>query len=76
MQTPEILHSALSNLEQLLPIRANWKAGRGPAEGQLTFKMQGEEHCMDVELKRDVKTNMLPRLFEQTGCIEHFMVVA
>lgn len=72
----EVLLTALNNLEQILPLKTTWQAGKGIADGQLTFEMQGEKHCMDVELKGEVKTNMLPRLFEQADRMQHFMVVA
>jgi len=76
MGNAEIVHTALGHLEQLLPVKAKWNAGKGFADGQVLFKLNGKEHCMDAEVKVEVKTNMLPRLLDLGGQTAHFMVIA
>ncbi len=76
MVEAEIVHNALANLEKLLPVQAKWLAHKGFADGQVCLKIGAVEHCLDAEIKMEVKTNMLPRLLVQGNQIEHFIVIA
>lgn len=76
MREAEIVHTALGHLEQLLPFKVKWIAGKGVVEGRIMLKLDGKMHCMDAEVKTEVKTNMLPRLLDQGGQRTHFMVIA
>lgn len=76
MAEAAIVHTALDHLEQLLPVKTKWMAGKGFADGQVLLKLNGKELCMEAEVKVEVKTSMLPRLLDQGGQLKHFMVIA
>lgn len=66
MKETDIIHALLADPLIRERLRPQWRAlEKGDADGRITLTLNGKPHTFLVEVKRDVRPHMLPRLKEQ-----------
>jgi hypothetical protein len=76
MKEQLIIQKALDNLEKQTQVRATWRPGGGPVDGEIRFTYNGEDYHLPVGIKTEVRAHQLAGLIEQKQHLRQLMVVA
>jgi len=77
MKEADIIHALLANPLVQRQFNPRWKAiGKGGADGSITLTLNGKAHTFLVEVKRDIRSHMLPRLKAHLATYKDGLLVA
>ena len=76
MEKKLIIEKALENLEKHTRVKATWRTGGEPLDGEIHFNYNGETYQIPVEIKADVRAHQLAKLFDLKKQLKKVMVVA
>ncbi|HRH68311.1 MAG TPA: type IV toxin-antitoxin system AbiEi family antitoxin [Flavobacteriales bacterium] len=77
MQETDIIHALLADPLVVKEFAPHWKpGGRADADGELTLMIEGKAQTFLVEVKREVRSHMLPHLEEQLKAYKAGLLVA
>lgn len=71
----ELADMALQNLNQIAGIQAKWN-NKGPLDGILEIKVNGQKHTFIVEVKREIRNYQLPQVEDDFRKNEQFLLLA
>ena len=71
----ELADMALQNLNQIAGIQAKWN-NKGPLDGILEIKVNGQKHIFTVEVKREIRNYQLPQVADNFRKNEQFLLLA
>jgi hypothetical protein len=77
MTEEQIAYKALENLNQITQIEGFWTdRGENSLDGTLELRVDDETLRFNVEIKNELRTYLLPRIFEYNNANKPFMLVA